>query len=40
MYNAENLTYLESFGVEFIPKEIRIFIGNKNVITIIYGMQA
>ena len=34
--NAENVTYFDSFGVKYIPKEIRKFIGNKNVITNIY----
>ena len=27
------------FGVEHIPKEIKKFIGNKNIITNIYNMQ-
>ena len=27
--NAENVTYIDSFGVEYIPNEIRKFIGNK-----------
>ena len=31
--NAENVTYFDSFGVEHIPKEIRKFIGNKNIKT-------
>ena len=31
--NDNNVTYFDSFGVEHIPKEIRKFIGNKNVIT-------
>ena len=31
--NAENATYFDSFGVEYIPKKIRKFIGNKNIIT-------
>ena len=31
--NAENVTYFDSFGVEQIPKEVRKFIGNKNVNT-------
>ena len=30
--NAENVTYFDSFSVEHIPKEIRKFIGNKNII--------
>ena len=34
--NAENVIYFDSFGVEHIPKEIRKFIGNKNVKTTIY----
>ena len=38
--NAQNVTYFDSFGVEHIPKEIRKFIGNKNVITNIYRIQA
>ena len=38
--NAENLRYFDSFGVEYIPKEIGKFIGNKNIITNIYRIQA
>ena len=38
--NAENITYFDSFRVEHIPKEIRRFIGNKNIITNIYRIQA
>ena len=38
--NAENVTYFNSFGVERIPKEIRRFIGNKNVKTNTYRIQA
>ena len=38
--NAENVTYFDSFGVEYIPKEIKKFIGNKNIITNIYRIQA
>ena len=34
--NAENVTYFDSFGVGHIRKEIRKFIGNKNVKTNIY----
>ena len=30
---AKNVPYFHSFGVEHIPKEIRKFFGNKNVIT-------
>ena len=38
--SAENLTYFYSFGDEHIPKEIRKFIGNKNIATNIYRIQA
>ena len=33
-------TYIDSFGVEYIPKEIKKFIGSKNIITNIYRLQA
>ena len=38
--NAGNVIYFDRFGVEYIPKEIRQFIGNKNIITNIYRIQA
>ena len=38
--NAKNGTYFDSFGVEHIPKEIEKAIGNKNIITHIYRIQA
>ena len=34
------ITYLDSFGVEHIPKGIKIFIENKNIIKNIYRIQA
>ena len=37
--NDNNVTYFDSFGVVHIPKEIKKFIGNKNV-TNIYRIQA
>ena len=37
--NAENITYFDNFGVEYIPKEIRKFIGNENIIINIYRIQ-
>ena len=37
---AKNVTYIDSFAVEHIPKEIRKFIGNKNMIANIYRVQA
>ena len=33
-------TYFNSFGTEHIPKEIRTFIGNKNIKTNIFRTQA
>ena len=38
--NGNNIIYFESFGVEHVPKEIRRTIGNKNMITNIYRIQA
>ena len=35
-----NAIYFDSFGLEHIPKEIRKFIGNKNIMTNIYRIQA
>ena len=37
--NHNNETYFDSFGVEHIPKEIKKFLGNKNIITYIYRVQ-
>ena len=37
--NAENVTYFNSFGVEHVLKEVKKFIGNKNIITNIYRIQ-
>ena len=36
----DNVTFFDSFGVEHIPKETKIFIGNKNIQTNIFRMQA
>ena len=38
--NANNVVYFCSFGVKHIPKEIRKFIGKKNVKPNIYRIQA
>ena len=38
--NNNNVTYFDSFGVEHIPKEIIKFIGNKNIKTNIFRIQA
>ena len=32
--NSDNATYFDSFGVEYISKEIKKFIGNKNMANI------
>ena len=37
--NDNNITYIDSFGVEHIPKKIRKFIRNKNVATNIYRVK-
>ena len=37
--NGENVTYFDSSGVEHIQKEIKKFIGNKNITTNIYRIQ-
>ena len=37
--NANNIVYFDSFRVEHIPKEIKKFIGNKNIINI-YRIEA
>ena len=34
--NGNNVTYFDSFGVEHIPKEIKKFIGNRNITTNIF----
>ena len=35
-----DITYFDSFGVEHIPEEIMKFIGNKNIKTNIFRIQA
>ena len=35
-----DITYFDSFGVEHIPKEIKKFIGNNNIIANIFRIQA
>ena len=39
-FNDNNVTYFDSFGVQHIPKEIKTFTENKNIITNIYRIQA
>ena len=38
--NSNNDIYFDSFGKEHIPKEIKAFIGNKNIKTNIFRKQA
>ena len=38
--NTKTVTYFDSFGVEHIPKEIKKFINNKNIITNVFRIQA
>ena len=38
--NGDNVTYFDSFAVEYILKEITKFINNRNIITNIYRIQA
>ena len=38
--NDVNITYFDSFAVEYIPKEIKKFMGHKNIVRNIYRIQA
>ena len=38
--NDNNISYLDSFGVDHIQKEIKKLTGNKNIITNVYRIQA
>ena len=38
--NNKTATCFDSFGVEHIPKEIKKFVGNKNIIANIFRVQA
>ena len=37
--NNETVTYFDSFGIELIPKEVKKFIDNRNIISNIYRIQ-
>ena len=37
--NSINATYCDISGVEYIPKEIKELIGNRNITTNIYRIQ-
>ena len=38
--NNKTVTYFDAFGVEHIPKEIKKFVSNKNIIANIFRIQA
>ena len=38
--NGGNVIYIDSLGAEYIPKEIKILIANKNIKTNVYRIQA
>ena len=37
--NNKTVTYFDSFGIEHIPREVKKFIGNRNIISNIYRIQ-
>ena len=37
--NNKTVTYFDSFRIEHIPKEVKQFIGNRNIISNIYRIQ-
>ena len=38
--NRSEIVYFDSFGVDHVPEEINEFVGNKNIITNIFRVQA
>ena len=38
--NRREIVYFDSFGVEHVPEEIKELVGNKNIITNIFRVQA
>ena len=38
-YNRNEIAYFESFGVEYVPEEIKEFVGNKNIKAKIFRIQ-
>ena len=38
--NRNEIVYFDSFGVHHVPEEIKNFVGNKNIITNIFRVQA
>ena len=39
-WNRSEIVYSDSFGVEHVSKEIKEFVGNKNITANIFGVQA
>ena len=39
-WNRSEIVYSDSFGVEHVSEEIKEFVGNKNIIANIFGVQA
>ena len=39
-YNKNEIVYVDSFGVEHVPEEIKEFVWNKNIIANIFRAQA
>ena len=37
---GNNVAYFDSFGFEYVPKEIKNFVGSKNITSNIYRIQA
>ena len=37
--NRNEIVYFESFGVEYVPEEIKEFVGNKNIKAKIFRIQ-
>ena len=38
--NRKEIVYFNSFGIEYVPEEIKGFVGNKNIIANIFQEQA
>ena len=39
-WNRSEIVYFDSFGVEYVPEEIKEFVGNKNIKANIFRVQA
>ena len=38
-FNRSEIVYFDSFGVEYVPEEIKKFVGNKKIIANIFRVQ-